>query len=130
MVNYIAFKADLESGTNAHLTLWVLPDEIAADQLDKLRSILEEFKYYQVGARFKAFDNFGPNKDIPVIKVKGELLFAAIRKRLTDAGITDASSYEYVPHITVPTDMDPIIIPRVIWCGFIYAKINETVMPN
>ena len=128
MVNYIAFKADLESGTDTHLTLWVLPDEIAPDQLDKIRGILEEFKYYQVGARFKAFDNFGPNKDIPVIKVKNELLFTAIRKRLTDAGITDASSFEYTPHITVPTDMDPIVIPRIVWCGFIYAEVRDTTL--
>lgn len=121
MANYVGLKAKLDSNTDSHLTLWVLPDVITDEQTTQIKEILDQFEHYQIGVKFKSFDNFGPNKDIPVIKVQDEVLFTAIRNRIAKTGIADASSYEFIPHITLPQEMDPIVIPRVIWCGFIYA---------
>lgn len=125
MVNYIGLEAKLAENMTkeAHLTLWVLPVEVTAEQSAKVQAIIEEFRYYSIGARFKSFDNFGPAKDIPVLRVQNEQFFTSIRRKLTDAGLVDQSSYDFGPHVTVPVSMDPIIIPRIIPLSNLFLRI-------
>ena len=116
--NYIGFKA-WDMGFNAHLTL-VYTGEVGPQQELIIKDILHEIGEQTHYVYPHKLALFGPDNDIPVLRVRADESLFLLREQLIKWGVPNKADYDFVPHITlqlpqtrVPSN-EKLIIPIVI----------------
>jgi 2'-5' RNA ligase len=118
-VSYLGFKA-LDMGFDAHLTVLYLGNIThEQEKLDSVATFLEGFRQEFHDSSSYVIRNdiqmFGPNKDIPVVRVIPNKQMWYWRK-LAESMLWNASEFkEWNPHITIDLNAPSnIILPKVI----------------
>lgn len=104
-------------GFDAHLTL-IFTGEMEPEEESLVKEIVYEASYKSYMVERKEIAMFGPEKNIPVIKVLDNLDLHSLRERLLQRGVRSASEYSWNPHITLRLDhAQTLRIPRFITLG-------------
>ncbi len=89
---------------NPHVTVIYIPDVTNVEKSDVLDAIrATEFDVFPV-VETTGIEMFGPDKDVPVIRVKHEYLeayYEQIAFQLEARGIEFSTLYDYSPHVTM-----------------------------
>lgn len=93
-----------------HMTYYFFPDvtDVSYTKDDVIEAIKEGFYNVYVMADVFEFDLFGPESDVPVLRVRNELLqenYKLIGEALRKRGIDNYSKYYgFKPHVTIDED--------------------------
>lgn len=100
---YIGFKA-MNMGFDAHMTVLYL-GQITKLQEQLALKFLEDYKHLKnTPVERVGFDMFGPNYDLPVLRVGVPLELWRFREALENHSyLPNPSSYDWNPHITLKT---------------------------
>ncbi len=113
MKNYIGLKAN-GMGFDAHLTVMYTGD-LEPDQESHVENILSTLGSPAFYVERDSIVMFGPNNNIPVLKVTPTLAMWNLRKILDSSHIPSPSEFPWNPHITLEFEPDSTLeIPPVI----------------
>lgn len=110
--NYIGFKA-WGFGFDAHLTL-LYTGNLTSDEeetVEKLISRAVNSSFYSVATRL-SIDMFGPEFNVPVVRVNVLDEVLAIREYFISEGVPNPSEFPFNPHVSLEfTENQPLVIP-------------------
>lgn len=115
MKNYIGFKA-WGLGFDAHMTLLYTGDLSPEDEktVENTISRAVNSSFYSVATR-QYLDLFGPDLNVPVLRVSVMDELLALREHFIAAGVPNPSEYHYNPHISLQfIENQPLVIPAYI----------------
>lgn len=112
MKTYVGFKA-LDMGFDAHLTVCYFGPDATEKDLSEIQNILDAPMWSEpIWVVRKDIALFGPDNDVPVLRVTTPAILGALHMELADYSV---SEYTWNPHITLDIDgADDIHIPVAI----------------
>lgn len=97
--NYVGFKA-WDMGFDAHLTV-LFTGELEPQKELILQDILHEIGPQTNYVYPHKIALFGPDNDIPVLRVQANESLFLLREQLIKWGVPNKSDYDFTPHITL-----------------------------
>lgn len=114
MHSYIGFQLP-EISDKAHLTLLYLGEDVAKNRLALATEFVTPFIFDSWLAKRHSIDMFGPNKNVPVLRVSVSQGLQNLRVDLVEALGNVSEFKDWQPHITLHLDSEYTIhLPREI----------------